>query len=342
MQRASKTATDICNSCAPHQRAILGMLALSDRHQLPLSDLLADLKLEIPRRFRDSIDQVNDEIAEGITPIESIARQRGLLPVPAIAAINLAQESNQLGLLYDRVLERTEEVSEVIPSERQKILWSLLRNGFIYLIIFTVFTFVCVKIIPELKDMSEEFGMETVVIFDWFGVMAKFWFIPFLIFMLITTLLSPAIYRFVMEALLGWNPHFWQTRSMSSAAEKRKLLSRITAMGDNLSSNMENMLGLSSNSDGNDESSQRLAIATDKVVSRAESLAVSSTTSNETESWLLDFFSRRFESNLDAHSILIIKILIIIANVIMGLFAILIICSIFLTLLSIIEGLNQW
>ena len=317
-QATVDNVADVVASCSPHQRAVLGVLGVAHRHQFETAGLLKQLAIEVPKRYRGLMEQVAAEIDNGSSVTDAIASAPGLLPTQVVVLLQLAEDNNSLDVFYDRLLDRPGEAANIPFSERQQMLWKLLRKGCVYLVGFVVFCFIGIKIVPELYDIVEEYEIAEPHGLAILDVMCRWFILPLGLVMLVSILLSPILLNYLVGALRGWNLHSWKTQQISTGSRQQKVLAfQVRAQKEQVD-------------------------AVKHLVSPSEYQAISSAGSHDTQSWLLDYCVGKNETRGQTRSIRILQVVLGIANILFGLFVFAVAVSVFLTSIEIIEKLSQW
>jgi hypothetical protein len=104
---SADVATELWASCAPHQRALLGLLAVADRQDVDVASLIASLGEELPRANRIQMVSFANRLADTSDPIQALPDTSGLLPSNVILGLKLAREEGTLSDLYAQFDERS-------------------------------------------------------------------------------------------------------------------------------------------------------------------------------------------------------------------------------------------
>ncbi|MEM9409496.1 MAG: hypothetical protein AAGA30_00115 [Planctomycetota bacterium] len=342
LQSAIKMADESWEACAPHQRALLSSMGVSYLHDLDLTQLVTDLQVEVPRSYGYLIDEFKESIDSGNTAAEAAADIPGLLPLRAALSLHLLEDDQQCKSFFNRFVDQTHAIENRLDP-RQQIVWQLIRNGLIYLFVFGVFIFINVNILPEIKDIFEEYGMNLPRSFYWLVFINRNFVFAFMGCLLLLAVLSPILIRYLVEALRGLNLHFWKTQPSSVATQKRKVLSQLISPNryrEELPGAINRILSLPVLRNETDFKS--LTEARALVLSDFENQAVEQAASPEMRAWLLSHFADRYEHAYRYQSVWLIKALMSFFNIVMGLFVFLTALAIFTCLLRMIEGLNEW
>ena len=197
-QSVSIMLDDILAPCGPHQRAVLGMFALSQRFNFDLSKLLADLNPELPRGYQAIVTGFSNAIEEGETVDDSLQKHPSLLPARTVLALQLAGENNTLEPLYAGILNRRHDANLAINSEKNGALSGLLHACGVGLLATAVIIFLMIKIVPQMLDMLEEFGIRQPAAFELFTLVPVYWVpVIFIVAIAMSPILIPALIKFL-------------------------------------------------------------------------------------------------------------------------------------------------
>lgn len=218
----------------PRQRALISLIAICDRHDIPPGELLTSFSNDLPRtplenrratrkfywsKVRDLAEQI-DDAPNGFMAASSFPK---LLPEYANIAMEYQRKHGTQDELTQAWLNRSPDCwfDYVTPK-------SLFAMGFqtFLKLSFTamVVTYVLINVIPQLREMIDEFGLTPSITFmvtiEIFDLAVKFWFLPVLILLFAGPLLLTALVGYLKR----WNPFIWQKLNKAKGAESRRLL----------------------------------------------------------------------------------------------------------------------
>ena len=345
------TVDELLESCAPHQRALLAIVAVAHIHQMDAPALVKSLAIELSGSARVQLLQLANCMSEGSEFIDACQEVPNVIPPSVLLAFQLARENGTLNTLYSKLAERSIE-NENDPAFGESNYVSryvgLLFKVHIYA---AIVIFISVKIVPEFLAMFSEFGVDppmtlrlATTIFDLF---AKFWFIGFLILIIAIPFCFPAIRQYLRR----WNPLIWRQTMVSPSVDRRRSLALIRQAGESLASGismimdtgqLRKLIGrLSRAKDRMDQGQNEWdSLATEKIISRRDAKALAMTTSQETQAWLLEWSADKQQSRQSTRSVVILRAILTLVNVFLVLLVGLTCIAVFSTLLSIMASLG--
>lgn len=153
----SQSINDLLESLTPQQRAILGLLAISDHTKRSPMKLLSQLGCELPGKMGfDLIDMAN-LLAAGNELFKTLEQFPRLVPPQAVILLRLARDQGLLEYSYDLIrqrfprLDRPREIG--VGSGISLFLKAVITIG--------VVSFFLIKVVPELTKILEEFKIES-------------------------------------------------------------------------------------------------------------------------------------------------------------------------------------
>ena len=207
-ESGSDTVRDIISFCAPHQMVLLNLLATSQMYDIPIEPLIRGLEKESPLIFRSRVKKIADSIAAGGDPLEAIVGSR-LLPETTNTILMSARQGNRLNDFYTSVLEADQDKRDEIGINDHPF-FKVAR--LVMLLWFTagMLTFILIKIVPEFKAMTEEFGIELPGVMELFisisDTVVRYWFV----FPAVLLLLTPWYFPSVLSGFKYLNPLNWR------------------------------------------------------------------------------------------------------------------------------------
>ncbi len=294
---------ELLRSCAPHQRTVLGILALAERYELDPAPMLSSLGTELPSAYRYQCHELAEGLATGIGADQALKEIPGLLPPSVVLALNLAREEGKLAAFYSSVLDRTAE-SDLEVSAEQTGFGDLLGLAFKTLTIAYFMMFILMKIVPEFFKMLQEFGVEAprpMFLLMWAcDRMASFWFVGALLLPLLVPFFFPSFRMYLRR----WNPFTWRQPEFVPVSERRYALAIATQSDSRPSALLARLLdfpgirqlfiGLKKAQIGvENEDDEWKSIAKAKIISQQEAQALALASSGETRAWLLNWSASR-------------------------------------------------
>jgi hypothetical protein len=212
---------DLLNSLLPFQRSMLGILAISKRLAIDPSTLLKSLACELHGQTSFELKNLAEELNCVETALDRLENYPRLMPPDAWLKLKLAQHESELDTVFSAIERRIPRG----PEDRQSslgnfgLIWKALLTG-------AIVSFLCMKVIPELARIFDEFGLDfsiTSYALRFLYLVTTALGVLILVFVLVTGLgISARLVRF----LLGRAP-WYQTRLPKSVFRKRLLASWI-------------------------------------------------------------------------------------------------------------------
>ena len=223
-------------SCAPHQRALLGVLAVAQIHNMDPAALISSLASELSGSTRLKFESLAEQMSAGVEFVDAVEEIPDLLPPSVILAFQLARDNGALLKLNKSIadLDANRELDASIDEETCVSRYAgLMLRIFIF---FSVISFTALKIFPEFLKMLEEFGVEAPVslrmLIEVLDLCAKLWFLfPLFLFVAIPFCL-PGIRRYLRR----WNPITWRQPMVLLPVERRRSLALIAEAGKSIHS----------------------------------------------------------------------------------------------------------
>ena len=222
----------------PRQRALISMLAICDKHDLQPDEILSSFSNDLPRtpledrrrtrrfywsRVQDLADETKQDHSNSSSTFEKAAGHLGLLPDFANIAMRIQNENETQDEFNHAWLNRAPDYLHD-QSQPRSLFVQAFTVALKLVFVLWVITYVMIRIVPELKGMAEEFEMERQMMLEvsitLFATLAKFWFLPALILIL----LVPFFFNATAHYLKRWNPFTWQSRERSVDNKRRELL----------------------------------------------------------------------------------------------------------------------
>ena len=347
---ATATIAELLESCAPHQRALLGVLAVAQIHDMDPVPLISSLAAELRGGPRLKFERLAEQMSAGVEFVDAVEEIPELLPPSVILAFQLASENGTWLTLNTTIadLDANRELDSLSDEETyvSRYVGLMLR-----VVIFgLVIVFVAVKIFPEFLKMLEEFGLEAPVslrlLIKILDLCVKLWFLIPLIMVFAIPFCLPGIRKYLRR----WSPLTWRQPLVSLPVERRRSLALIAQTGRSLKSvigtitgnpKLRNLFGQFGRVNERMEKGETEwnSLAAEKVISRRDADALTLTTSPETQSWLLQWSANNQRAHQATRSIVLMRTVVAVVNIALGLFVALTCIAVFMTLLSIMASL---
>ena len=352
----SAVAEELSQTTTIHQQIVLQMLAIAGEHNLNAAHLLEDLGVEMKSALARELPRVVDDLKSGMPTIEALARTPRVAPEPAVMAMEVARSRGLEKPLNQALLNTTNRrLSESSGSAAHVALE--LVNKLVLKSIFMIFalSFIMLFIIPQFKDMYEEFGIELplsmqllILICNW---ATQFWFIPALILLGIGIYAVIRYPRFFTSFFTRWIPSRWQQHALSRRAKQDFALAWVAQTSDGLPNTARRFVNR--NGVGADEL-ERLATAEEtesktgvmealvdkKAITVRTATVASRAASLDSAAWLLRTMGYEQQANRSRRGLDRLGTIVWFANLFMMVLTAWASIAIFQTLLFIIVGLT--
>ena len=350
-QAYMQTAGEILAGCAPHQRAILRLFAACELNGIDPEPLLQGLGHEVSVRKRQRFVLLSMMLNDGVAPIEALEKAPRLLPPSSVLALRLAKESGRLDVLYTAIIDQSSDQSLSPPSHEDVITARLFRLFGKTVLILSIISFVMLKIVPEFRKMFEEFGLEIPrpmmslmevcsIILPYAGI------IPIVICLWIVLQFS------ALRQYLGrWNPSTWQRHVSPAPVERQRALAMLAQADQPIASGIASVEKkkpfrnlMKKFSKAKNKMAQGTSVwdslASTSVISRRDAKALSQTSSNETQAWLLRWSANNRESKSATNTAFWFRVFVAAVHIGLGLFVRLTAIAVFSTMTSLIGGMQ--
>ena len=342
---------DLLESCAPHQRALVSVLAVAERHNIDPLPLIISLAEEMPLNDRRRASDLANNIYAGADPVAALDQIPNLLPPETVLAIKLAGTEGNRSAFYEAWLDRfpgNQIASTDLSDETVPVLVRLLMRVFV---VIAVLVLIMLKIVPEFREMFEEFGIELPLVTQLFisicDKILTLWFLP----TMLVLCLIPVFFREIRQYLHRWSPLKWQQPVFSAAVVRRRSLALTAKTGNSFKSSIPMILQNASLSrifprlgNANDRieagQNQWKSLAAERLISSREAEALLLTTSGDTQAWLLRWSAGDHQNRRSTRRSIWLRCCVITIDVILGALVILTCLGIYMSYLHIISQLN--
>lgn len=351
--------SEVQEICAPRQRALLSLLAISHKHDLAPAQLVASFADDLPRTPLESRRKTRkfywsraEDFAEELNQCQAVPdaldEVPGLLPGTVELALRLEREAGTLSEFNDAWLNRSPDfVCDAVRRETSvhSILTLCLKTVFMLAVVLLVL----IRVFPEFKAMMEEFAVEPPPIFNFTAMimdaLAKFWFIPVLLILIAIPFYIPALSRYSKR----WNPFIWRQPIWPRSVRTREALAFATAHGKSISAKAIRRLrkqkrprnrGGADTELTTDKPFKWLQLASQRIISRNEAEALQLAGSRDTQAWLLQKSARKRNDRVESRGMFLTHAVVIIVNAVLVALVLFIALSIFVTLINIMSHLQ--
>ena len=352
----SAAADEILESTNIHQQTLVRMLAVASEHNLNAANLLEDLSVEMKSATARDIPLVVSDLRSG-TPVESaLAAVPGVVPESVVMALDVAQSQGLQKPLNQALLSIGNRRNEIDHQEDTTVVSKLIGLFQRYVFTICILTFMMLFIIPQFKDMFEEFGIDMPIsmelLVELSDLFTKLWFVPasfILAFGLFLVLKRPHLF---VSYFIRWIPNRWQQPVLTKSARKDRSFAWVVRANDD---SIDAAIRFVSSNGIGVKTKKRIAAAkkiesgtevldaltTERVISKRASDVVSKASSSESASWLLRRMSGVKELKRHYRNLAGVRLLIWVGDFILMVVAGLTAISIFQCLITIIQGLTS-
>ena len=347
-------ADEILETTNIHQQALVRMLAVASEHKLNAANLLEDLRVEMRSATARDIPRVVSGLRSGV-PIGSVFNQiPGVVPESVVMAMadvqsqGLQKPLNQALLNAPTIRRREGDHAQdtTIVSKLGGLFWR-------FIFATNILTFMMLFVVPQFKDMFEEFGIEMPSsmrhLIEFSNVAIQFWFVFALIFFAVGLYLLIWKRHVLVSYFTRWIPSRWQQPVLTKSARKDRSLAWVVQAGDN---STEAAIRFSSSNGIGVGLSKRVAAAekieagagvmesltNERVVSQGASKVVSTAASNGSAAWILRARSRARELSLHYRDLTGVRLFIWLGDFLLMFIGGWLAVSIIQSLIAIIQG----
>lgn len=340
------TVSELLADSTSHQRALLGLMAVSHCYDLPLAPMLSRLGGEASGAFSSQVMYFASEVHQGEDPLTVVQDLDRVLTASSALALQVARENGSLSDLYRALLQRPPEPDSDVDADKEidaRLSRLIIRAFFV----MSVVSFTAVRIFPEFSRMLEEFGLEfpeimqfTYSVLDW---SFRLWFLGALLLILFGFLLAPRYLR-------RWNPVAWRKKVIPKSALRRQTLAIVAQDSEASKTGITRFasstpiqrffpkLAKASTQEGAEKASWE-SLAAQGVITKREASTLGSTRSGETQAWLLRWSANALGDRKKSRSNWGFNLMIWLGNILLAVIVFVMCITIFSTLLVILESL---
>jgi hypothetical protein len=355
----SAAAEEILQTCSTHQQAMVRMLAVASEHKLNAANLILDLSREMKSATAATkVGRVAEHLDSGESVEDALNRVADAVPEPALMAFSAVRDHGLQQPLNKALLNAVDWNGQHPASADDFNLidcMSGLEKKLFF--VFSIITFVMLFIVPQFRDMYEEFGIElpdsmkSFVVFS--NLITNFWFVFAFIFMGIVVYLILKRPRMITSYFTRWVPGRWQQPAFTAAAEKDLSLSWVAQASDDSS---DVAMQYVSNSCKGAQESNRVAaaakiksggevwetLASEQLISGRASEVVSASSGGQSAAWLLRAMACEKSVNSDQRSYTRVRCLVWFGEFLLMFVGGWLAIAIFQCLITIIRGLTGY
>lgn len=142
-----------------NESELLWLLTVCIEKNIPLATELDTYSNTLSGKHRDKIQQLSSFLYSGLSLTEALSATSGLVPQSTIVAASIGEKSNSLGIaLRDAAVQTTKNLKHL--SERSNLANLILYLSIVVSIQFLITSFIMYWIIPKLKKIFLDFGIE--------------------------------------------------------------------------------------------------------------------------------------------------------------------------------------
>ena len=354
----STAANEILETTSIHQQALIRMLAIASEYKLNPATLIIDLGAEMKSVTARKFEVVAAHLLEQV-PIESaLARVPGTIPEPAVLALAVTHaEGLQQPLNQTLLNSNSTEHHHNAHSEDNTLTDSVVGFAMQFLILSHILAFMMLFIIPQFKDMFNEFGFDLPLSMELFidvnNKISRNWYIFFAISLLAIAYVIWKHPRFITNYFTRWIPGRWQQPVVTAKAQKDLGLAWVAQTSDDSN---DAAIRLLSNRDFGARRSKRQAvvqkietgtpvweaIANGGIITNRVSKVVSTASTAQSANWILRQIGHKNRSKSRRYSLTKIRLLVWLLRTILILFVTWTAISFFQCLIVLIKGVADY
>ena len=342
------TVVELFADSTPHQRAALGLMAISHCYDLPLAPMLSRLGGEASGTFARQTMFLASEVYRGEDPLTAIQDLDHVMTPSSVLALQVARENGSLSDLYQSVLRRPPQPDSGVDESKDidaRFSRLMIRGAFVMFLVSVV----VLRVLSEFGKMLEEFDLEPPVamglVLRGLYLSGKLWFLWVLMLILLGIWVAPRYLR-------RWNPDSWRKRVFPKSALRRQTLAIVAQDSDAAQTGIVRIASSSpvrrffpkldkASTRTDAEQASWESLAAQGVITKQEASTLASSQSGETQAWLLRWSANTLGDRERSKENRRMIYLIWIGNILLALVVFLISVSIFSTLLSIMAGLPK-
>jgi type II secretory pathway component PulF len=333
------------------QRALIRVLALSDRRRLDPAPLVEALAGEFGGQYGQRLMQLASALAAGTPVVDAAEQTPELLDRSTATALRLANESSALPEMYEALLAGNAMTEAETASDKGEGS-ELVRTAAGFLVAGMILTFIMMFIVPTFATLFEEFGLDlpapTLLLIS----ASKYASLIIVMVIPIAVVYLVLRGRAINVSLTNrFNPLALDRRSLPSSLSLRSLLAIVAQSGRPIAT------GLATLSRYHDRPSARNrltracrkieqgrepwgSLAEERLLSKREALALAASQSGQTQAWLLGWSVRSRLNRKHIRSRVFARTISFVCTFILGLVVAFTVISLFMPLVALITGLT--
>ncbi len=345
-----RTASELFRISAPHQRALLRILAVSDLHGIDPKPLISGFADELPESYGELARRLVEELSDGVELVDALEDIPRLLPDSCVLALRLARQDGTLPGLNSALMHRYPgDQDDANPDESPVTVVArlMIRIFFITLIL----GFIMLKIMPEFQKMFEEFGVELPAVMKllmrFCEMTANLWFLMPLALLVLFPFCIPTI----RDYLNRWNRLTWRQPAMTRSGNLKRELALIVQARQSATAGIamfagtrpvRGMMKRFSKVHEKIENHQDVwgALAEERVISSRDAKALSLSGDGDTQAWLLRWSATRQQHRSETSFTVLFRLVLAAVHVLLGLIVVFVCVAVFMTLTSIMRSIQ--
>lgn len=346
-------ADDLISQSTTHQRALIRVLGVCDRFGLAPEDAVRCFADEHRVTYHQNMaNQLAEHLDQGGDIPSGLGANPDLVLPECVLALRLANRRDRRAEFFDSFLAHSDGEAEVQKADRN-FAARYFRLWLKLFFVLSILAFMFLKVIPEFKDLTEEFGMENSAAFELFVYVGDFILKIggiLLLFSLLFVVL-PMNFRPFRNSLQNWSPDGWQQSFVPRSVSRRRCLALIVQSRVPMMEGLEFIAKngrLKRSFRKLDEIRDQLksarnvwdCLATNGVITRMEARALSVTNSTETQAWLLRQRSEGTDEESSKRAGYTMQFVVGIVNTLIAVITLLAAVAVFTTMIGIMRGLS--
>ena len=350
----SAVADELSDTTSIHEQAVLRMFAVASEHNLNASNLIQDLGVEMKSKTAFMIPFVVDDLRSGLSAEEALARTPGVVPKSAVIALDVAKSRGLEKPLSQALLKNANRMtSGIAGADNLKAIDQVTLLALKSLFVLYIILFLMMFIVPQFKDMFEEFGIELPLSMQsliWFiSNLVQIWFVHALLFIAIGVYCFWRRPKFFTSFFTRWIPNRWQQPVLTKRVQKDLSLAWVVQTNDNLPAtamrfindngvSSEELTRLSAKEKKWSNSGVVEAIAKKRILARKSAAVASTASSPESAAWMMRQVSKASNANRRERGLSFFRVFVWIINLGLMALAAWAAVAIFFSLLTVIRG----
>lgn len=338
------------------ERALLQVLAIADRHDVPAPNLIAVLAREFPGDYGAGLMQLSASISNGYSVVDALQQTPGIMDGSLVMALRLADQSGSLPEMYESLLTGSGREATRADSEWNNPLSELTQVGFGFLFAIFMITFLMLFIIPTFEQMFEEFGLTLpapmLLLISFCRWFADYWFVLAAIGLVLAIVLSASRFASLGAFLTRrFNPLARSEGLVSPSASQISLLAVAARLGQPIATGVQTLARYSQRPAARSRfgrANERIqrgeepwhSLAAEKLISPRDAQALVTTESGRAQAWLLDRSAVTRQSRWIVRGRLVSSTLTFLCTLVLAFIVAWTAISVFMVLYSLVNSLS--